>query len=431
MSYARAERRRHEKAARKGEPLTSVAPETAPKAQIQLANPMTEHFPAFIIGNGLAWEAMAHDELIRENREAAEALEPYWGLMALVQSDFKDAKAYESWCRFRDAVNGLTEQFVVMANSAKGQHVVIAGAGPSLAETAEAFVPKADQVWGCNSALPFLLDKGYRVTHGFTVDQTPDMVAEWSTAPDVDYLVATTIHPHLAQHLKANNRRMRWFHNFVGINRPPVRWPAEDGQTMEMRYEDWLYVTLFPGTVRAGSGLNTVTRAIDVALFMGFDTITVLGADCAMRSKGPMPTNLQHGSKEHLDWLRENTVFHADGGHALASNSTAVTLGAWIDSGTEDETIRPGCGRWWESKPDLLISARWLLVLEQVYKGRVKIEGDTYVAAIRHKNKAFLDRLPNLLDSNGKPLEIDVGDIARIAEMASTSIPGFVPGVSS
>jgi hypothetical protein len=148
---------------------------------------------------------------------------------------------------------------------------------------------------------------------------------------------------------------------------------------------------------------------------MGFDKITVLGADCAMRSKGPMPSSLVFGSAAHHKWLRENTVMHADGGHALASNSTALTFGALIDSGTEDDTIRPGHGRWWESKIDLLISARWLLVMERTYP-QINIVGDTYVKAIRPKNRAFLERLPQLSDSNGKAIPINLGPEADTPE---------------
>lgn len=382
---------------------------------ITLQNPVADHFPKFIIGNGLTWEAMAHDALIAANREAAESLEPYWGLMALIQSGFSDPTAWDAWQRFRGLVDEhCSDQFVVVPNSAKGQHVVICGAGPSLADTAAEYCPQADQVWGCNSALPWLVSHGHKVTHGFTVDQTPEMLNEWASAPDVEYLLATTVHPHLTAHLlKHGRKRLRWFHNYVGIRRPPV--PIGDPDNPEVtqliEYETWLYMLLFPPTMQAGSGLNTVNRAIDVALVMGFEKITVLGADCAMRITAPRPENMQMGSPGHLEWLRSSTVLHADGGHALASNSSGVTLGAEIDSGTPDATVRPGCGRWWESKVDLLISARWLLTAERKYPGRVEIVGDTYVAAIRGKNKAFLERLPAMVDSDGKPVAIVMNDL--------------------
>lgn len=407
----RTERRRAEKAARKigGAKITAQPGDAQP--QIQLQNPVSHLYASFTIGNALKWEAMAHNELIRVNREAAESLEPYWGLMALIQSNFQDAKAFDDWNKFRRMVDEqCDERFVVKPDSQKGKHLVICGAGPSLVEEAAEWVPQGDQVWGCNSALTWLVGNGYTPTHGFTVDQTEDMLPEWQSAPDVEYLLATTVHPYLADHLVAKERRIRWFHNFVGMQRKPVSWPDDNGVLQEFNYEDWLYWALFPSTLRAGSGLNSVTRAIDVALVMGFDKITVLGADCAMRCDERPPAGLQFNSPEHLKWLKEHTVLHADGGHALASNSTAVTLGAEVDSGTPDDTVRPGHGVWWESKIDLLLSARWLLVMERHWKDRLNIVGNTYVAAIRGKNRAFLERLPAMVDSHGNAIEISFDD---------------------
>jgi hypothetical protein len=170
-----------------------------------------------------------------------------------------------------------------------------------------------------------------------------------------------------------------------------------------LSYEDYLYVNLYPGTIRAGSGLNSVTRAIDVARFMGFSRITVLGADCALRLKSK-PCTAPAGSKEHLDWLRNETIMHADGGSALASNATPVTLGGEIDAGTEDDTIRPGHGEWWETKPDLMISAVWL---QQMARKLPELEliGHTLPNALAKKSRAYLSRLPKMVDSAGKDVE--------------------------
>jgi hypothetical protein len=176
-----------------------------------------------------------------------------------------------------------------------------------------------------------------------------------------------------------------------------------------MSYEDYLYCTLYPGTVRAGSGLNAVTRAIDVARFMGFAKITVLGADCALRIKSKPPEDVQPGSPEHLAWLRTETVMHADGGSALASNATPVTLGGEIDAGTVDEQVREGHGEWWETKPDLIISAVWL---EQMRRKCPELEliGNTLPNALRLKSAEYLSRLPHMTDSAGKAVEFTLED---------------------
>src|SRR5207248_3158097 len=145
--------------------------------------------------------------------------------------------------------NAQSCDHVVEKDSAEGQTLVICGAGPSLREEAAEWCPKCDQVWGCNSAMTYLAEHGHKVTHGFTVDQQAAMVEEWVSAPDVEYLLASTVHPHLTEYLISKNRTLRFFHNFVGLKNPPVQWPDENGVDRIEAYEDWLYMLLYPGTV--------------------------------------------------------------------------------------------------------------------------------------------------------------------------------------
>jgi ribosomal protein L40E len=334
---------------------------------------------------------------------------------------------------------------VVEENSHKGKSLVICGAGPTLRDTAPQEIPKADVVWGCNSAGPWLLKEGYKVDAFFTVDQTSEMLAEWSTVPDVEYLVASSVHPHLIELLMMHDRRFTMFHNYVGIRPDSVcedcstvgvyratKCPAcgsanvlsrhgpvaysvcfdcnADGkfraekcekcgstnvESNYLEYEDYMYASLYPSTIRAGSGLNTVNRAIDVANFMGFDSITVLGADCCLKVKRPMP-NAPHGSPEHMKWLEEETIMHADGGSALASGQSPLTMSAVIDPGTPDARVRRGKGRHFETKVDLVVSAVWLTQMEKHLKGKLRLVGDTLPVALRKKNNAYLMRLPTL-----------------------------------
>ena len=324
--------------------------------QITLSNPETNNFEAFIAGNATVCRNPS-----------------YHGPEILCTA----------------ACTPMAEE-----GSGRGQHLVLCGAGPSLAEHAAEHCTNempADQVWGCNSALTWLVDNGYRATHGFAVDQTAHMCAEWVSAPDVEYLLASSVHPHLVEYLVSKNRRTRFFHNFVGIKKPPVM--VEPGKYCD--YEDLVYMTLYAPTVRCGSGLNAVTRALDVAQFMGFETITVLGADCALRAK-TAPPDAPVGSPEMLAWLR-STVMHADGGNALASGATPVTLSGEID------------GRLWTSKPDMLITAQWLMRMAKTSNGRIRLIGDTLPNALMHKDETFLARLPALTDSSGKPMQYPGG----------------------
>ena len=316
------------------------------------------------------------------------------------------------------AGNATVCKQVAVQNSAKGEHIVICGAGPSLADHAAEYCPDADQVWGCNSATTWLADNGHRVTHGFTVDQTPHMVEEWYTAPDVHYLLASTCHPHLVEYLMDKGREITFFHNFVGIDERPVEldldpdddpteWYEGDEVVVvtstdtgaektvrRMAYEDWMYSTLYDPTCRVGSGLNATTRAIDLACYVGAGRITALGADCALRQKRSCPAT-PYGSPEHLKWLNEDTIMHVDGGNALASEATPMTLTGTID------------GREWTTKPDMIITAVWLVQMARALD-ELEIIGDTLPNALMDKDQDFLDSLPHLPGPDGNPLHFDI-----------------------
>lgn len=345
------------------------APFANPNGTIELQNPMTEHFGSFIFGNALHCD------------------------------------------------------HVVERGTAKGQTVVICGAGPSLRDTAPKWVSKGDQVWGCNSAAIWLHDHGYPVTHAFTVDQTPQMIEEWKSAPDhLEYLVGSSIHPHLTEYLLDKGCRLRWFHNFVGVKGPVVsyavcgdcNWSGDTGtspcpncaseriDSHTASYEEWMYQALYPSTVVTGSGLNATTRAIDLALFMGFEKIILLGADCALRMTKPCP-NAPTGSPEHLQWLREGTEMHADGGHALASEASSLTLQGEID------------GRLWLTKPDMVVTAVWLRSMKKALGSRLSIMGDTLPRVLLNKDDAFIERMPSLRGKDGRMLEFCLPDFLLAA----------------
>jgi hypothetical protein len=367
----------------------------AQRQEVKLSNPVAHHHPSFIMGNALKWECMAHDALIRENHDAALSLEPYGGLVDMRASGFADPAKAEKWREFRRLVaEHVPDKFVVEAGSKEGKTVVICGAGPSLRDTAAEWVPKGDDVWGCNSAAVWLHDNGHRVTHGFTVDQTPAMINEWENAPPAEYLIASSVHPHLTEHLQKLGHHVRFFHNFVGIQGDDMEWPNDKRDLIKMGREDWMYAVLYPGTVRAGSGLNATTRAIDVACYMGYEKIYVLGADCALRTTAPVPNGVPFGSFEHVAWLTNHTVMHADGGHALASGATAQTMTGIID------------GREWTTKVDLMISAVWLTKMKRRLGDRLEFIGDVLPNALAHKSDRFLNRLPTLVDSSGKAIMV-------------------------
>lgn len=285
---------------------------------------------------------------------------------------------------------------VVKQGDAEGKVLVICGAGPSLRDHAAEYCPKGDEVWGVNSALPWLYENGHKVTHGITVDQTPMVLKEWVTAPPVEYLLASSVHPHLVEYLMGSMRDITFFHSFVNVKRPPVAWEDEHGKTQVASYEDWLYMLLYEGTCRAGSGLNSATRAVDVAVYRGFAKIYLLGADSAMRVSEPMPESVKEGpERERQAWLAAHTEFHADGGSAVTNGQTSLTMTGVVG------------GRSWTTKPDLLISAvqiaRWL---RPGGLPQLEVVGDVLPNYLAKEPDDIIARLPGFLDSDGKVIQL-------------------------
>lgn len=271
---------------------------------------------------------------------------------------------------------------MVKHNSHKGKRVIICGAGPSLAAYAPA-LPWAHQVWACNSALPYLMGLGAPVTHGFAIDQGESMLraAEWGTTFDVTYLLASSVNPRLVAHLAKAGRRFRFFHNYLGPPNPEGWVPPTPG----LSYEMWLYQTKYATSCQVGYGLNSVPRAICLALIMGFKEIEVYGADCACApDQAPMPPLR---TTEYDDWI-EHLVIYADG-RTVSTNfgiGTPMTEG-WVD------------GHRWTTRPDMVISAMHLLDLQRGYPGRIRLIGDTLPNALAKQPPEFFENMPRLTNA--------------------------------
>jgi hypothetical protein len=274
---------------------------------------------------------------------------------------------------------------MVTVDMCRGKSVVICGPGPSLATFAATppfrAAQRANQVWGCNSALAFLHDHGARVTHGVAVDPSVAMLSdlEFGRVFDVRYFLASSVSPDLTRLLLSKGCSIRFFHNFIGC-KDPDGWVGAEGQT----YESYLYnnAGLYPPSVRTGHGLSVVPRAVCLALVMGFDTIQVYGADCACAPDGsPMP---DVDSPEYSAWL-DTVTFYADGRSAACyGRASGVFAEAVID------------GRRWHTRADMAISAQNLLEIQKSFPGRIELMGDTLPNAIRDKDATFFANLPKL-----------------------------------
>jgi len=235
-----------------------------------------------------------------------------------------------------------TQYPVVQADSAKGKDLILCGSGPSLPKVKNLLkVHPAADVWGCNDALMWLTRRGLKVTHGVGIDQSPDLYTTcWTEPPAVTYLLASSASHQLFAHLIRwrHRDRIRIFHSFVGF----------EG-------EEELYKLLYAPAPLVGSGLNVVNRSIPLAIFMGYETIYVIGADCA---------------------LGKNDSFHV----GETTPETGIILRGKVN------------GKRWATKPDMLASACDLVRQKWDRGERLQLMGDTLPNALVDKDEAFLIR---------------------------------------
>ena len=243
---------------------------------------------------------------------------------------------------------------VCHADEYHGETLALCGAGPSL--RVARFEP-TDQLWACNSALPWLIEHGVLPTAGVAIDQTPRLLEEWKDAYDVAYLVASSVDPHLVQHLTRHGRSVRFFHNAVGITKSD--WVNPDPEHLR-DYEFALYCTAFPPTYVLGSGQTVVSRVIRLAFWMGFERIDVYGADCCL---GP------------------GDQAHANGEDAEAAYGNPLLWAAEIN------------GRRWVSRPDMTMDAVDLVQRVRESGGRVRLMGDTLPVALLGKSDQVLSEV--------------------------------------
>lgn len=287
--------------------------------------------------------------------------------------------------------NASLARDVPTERSRSAQSVTICGAGPSLADHLDTLT--TDEVWACNSALPYLMDRGCRVTHGFTVDQGKEMLGpvEWERTFDVTYLLGSSVHPELARHLTNQHRSTVWFHNYLGLKNPDG-WSAPAG--VDQTYEFFLYCSLYPPAPQVGYGLNSVPRAVCLALWMGFDLVRVIGADCAAKPNAPwMPI---HGSPEWLEWLA-SVQLYADGRSALDAYGPDVTI---VQSDIESRVGDPSTLTRWHTRPDMVISAVHLANMARTYP-RLELVGNTLPAAMLDKPDDWFAACPQLNGEQG------------------------------
>lgn len=285
----------------------------------------------------------------------------------------------------------------------RGKTLAICGGGASLSHYLDD--PwLADQVWACNATLPYLVDQGARVTHAIGVDQGEGMLEDWDRLFDVQYLIASSVHPKLVKHLRKGKRRIRWFHNFLGLEDPPkwkapphCRWcgrmkkdnhPEHD--YAPLTYEMWLYQTLYKPSVQPQYGLNVAARALCLALWLDFDEVRLYGSDCALTPLyDPLPPMPMAGTQEYPGWMEQLQVY-ADG---RTARQVYGDQGAIVQSPLMD-------GKHWYTRADMLITAQHIGdIIRWARPGQVTLMGDTLPGALLAQSEDFFEgtrKLPGL-----------------------------------
>jgi hypothetical protein len=142
-----------------------------------------------------------------------------------------------------------------------------------------------------------------------------------------------------------------------------------------------LYQTLYKPSCQVGYGLNSVPRAMCLALWLGFKRVDVFGADCAGRGgTAPMPTT---AAENYPEWLK-GLQLYADGRTAFINGPNAVMVEGLVD------------GRYWHTRADMLITARHMVDLTRAFPGRIVLKGDTLPNAIMDKDAEWFKQMPNL-----------------------------------
>lgn len=230
--------------------------------------------------------------------------------------------------------------------------LALCGAGPSLGHPkVPAKLLEADEVWACNSALPWMVKNGLRVDVGVGMDQTPGLLREWLEPPDVTYYIASTCDPALVKHLHAHGRRFRFFHNAVGFEGEPEH------------YQEW------PPTCVTGHGSTVVSRSIWLANFMGFQLVDLYGVDCAFK----------------------DSTAHANGEDYREAYGNPLLLTAEID------------GVRWTTRPDMLMDAVDIVKYARQKHGLIRFQAGTLPAALWDKDDAFLDSVSRRLAPGESP----------------------------
>lgn len=242
----------------------------------------------------------------------------------------------------------------------KGQNVIVCGSAPSLLKPhiLKRLRKHVEQGWkiiACKEAIELLRKKKVPVHFSVSMDPTDTQHLKTYLDDGITYLIASSCHPSLFDHVINAGRPCRVFHSACGWNGH-----ARNPGTGEVRHitETDLYQNLFPNADVMCGGFTVVNRALSCAKYMGFEKVVIAGADFGWRAGGS---------------------YYAKGAKQKAGNE-GIEMS---DQGKVD-------GKEWCTRPDLLASAVTIAKMKKA--GHIYgIWGDSLAASLAKRDDEFLN----------------------------------------
>ena len=275
-----------------------------------------------------------------------------------------------------------------------GEPFIITGSGPSLLESDHLdfmrdSIRRGAVLIACKESIRMLAERGFTPRYSVSMDPGPEQVRKTHLVDGTTYLLASSCHPALYDHVLRGGHPVEVFHSACGateyryipgavVGRSDkdedltlagnieIRNPDNDAVLTPVvrivqRCEQTLYKTLFAADQQfiASGGLTVVNRALAVAEYFGAAHTTMVGCNYGYRSY---------------------QTYYADGMVEKAGNA-----------GTElnDEALTDG--RIWNCRPDQLVSAHALY--DRIRSGRLTVLGDSLANSIANRERSFADRV--------------------------------------
>ena len=190
---------------------------------------------------------------------------------------------------------------VVPTQSTDDEPFAVACFGPSLADTWEELKPFGRRIMTCSGSHRFLIDHG--IVPQFHVEVDPrehkvDLIGE--PHPDVRYLIASTCHPKVFDHLSKNDVRL---------------WHVFDNADDAIR-------TLPQGEWALTGGCSVGLRCLTLARFLGYRNLHVFGMDGCEGKTGKHAAPHPNQAKGHAITVVDGVEYKTTPGFLEAARQT-------------------------------------------------------------------------------------------------------------